>query len=312
VRRIIAYALITVGFLLIFLAPMMRFYVTPRVEKAPLDVYDRTDAIGAGRYFDQGSLQVVGPRALRNTSVYRGDVKAGTKSVAVYDHFESTKDLVTGDLIDIVRSRVAMDRVTGEAVRCCGAERQQGHTLKLPFHAKRTIYQFWDTNLKKAAPISYTRDDRIAGLNVYVYRQDISDTVIDTIQIPGSLADQPDQKEVPATMHYSAQTLIWVEPETGAIVAGSQHAVRWLADGDRFLFPVADTNLRLDDASIERTASRIRSQMDQLHLVRVWVPMVGPILGAILLVLGLVLIARTTVSRSESQLFTRQEKIPAS
>jgi DUF3068 family protein len=312
VRRVFAYALVTVGFILIFLAPLMRFYVTPRVEKAPLDVYDRTDAIGAGRYFDQGALEVVGPHALRNTSLYRGDVEAGTKKVAVYDHFESTKDLRTGQLIDIVRSRVAMDRVTGEAVRCCGAERQVGHTLKLPFHTERTTYQFWDGTLKKAAPLRYVRDDRIAGLDVYVFEQDIPSTAIQTIEIPGSLADRPDEENVTAAMHYTAQTLIWVEPETGAVVSGSQHAERWLTDADRFLFLVSDTNLRLDEASIEHTASRIRSQIAQLRLVRLWVPVFGPILGAVLVVIGLLILFISLPARSESEPFTYQEKVPAS
>jgi DUF3068 family protein len=312
VRRVIAYVFVTIGFLLICLGPMMRLYTTPRVEKAPLDVYDKTDAIGAGRYFDQEILQVVGPHDLRNTSVYRGDVEAGTRSVAVYDHFESTKDLVTGKLIDILRSRVAMDRVTGEAVNCCGAERQQGHTLKLPFHTQRRTYQFWDGTLKKAAPLKYVRDDMVAGLDVYVFRQDVPSTAIETIEIPGSLADRPEDESVQATMYYAAQTLIWVEPRTGAVISGSQHASRWLADGDRFLFPVADTNLRLDGPSVEHTASRIRSQITQLQLARDWIPLFGPILGVVLLALGLVFLLREPSNRSETALFNRQEKVAAS
>lgn len=311
-RRVFAYALVTVGFMLIFLGPMMRFYTTPRVEKAPLDTYDKTNAIGAGRYFDQGLLQVVGPHDLRNTSVYRGDVEAGSKSVVVFDHFESTKDLVTGQLIDIVRSRVAMDRVTGEAVNCCGAEHQNGNTLKLPFHTQRTSYQFWDGTMNRAAPLKYVRDDRVAGLEVYVFEQDIPNTAIDTITIPGSLADRPENENVTATMYYTAQTMVWVEPETGAIVSGSQHAVRWLTDGDRFLFPVADTNLRLDQESVEHTASRIRSQIAQLHLVRFWIPIFGPVLGLVLAIIGLLFLFRTPSAQPESKLFTRQEKVPAS
>lgn len=311
-RRVFAYTFIALGFLLVCLGPMMRFYTTPRVEKAPLDVYNRTDAIGAGRYFDQGNLQVVGPHGLRNTSIYRGDVKAGTKDVAVYDHFESTKDLVTGKLIDIVRSRVAMNRVTGEGVNCCGAERQEGLTLKLPFHTKRTTYQFWDGTLKKAAPLRFVRKDRVAGLDVYVFQQDVPTTAIETIQIPGSLADRPEDEKVTATMYYTAQTVIWVEPETGAIVKGSQHAVRWLTDGDRFLFPVADTNLQLDDKSVETTSERIRSQIAQLQLARFWVPVMGPILGIVLLALGLLLLVSTSPARRETELFTRQEKVAAS
>ncbi len=311
-RRVFAYVFVTVGFVLICLGPMMRFYTTPRVEKAPLDEYDKTDAIGAGRYFDQGLLQVVGPHDLRNTSVYRGDVEAGSKSVAVYDHFESTKDIVTEQLIDIVRSRVAMDRVTGEAVRCCGAEHQEGNTLKLPFHTQRITYRFWDGTLKKAAPLKYVRDDRVAGLDVYVFQQDIPSTPTETIAIPGSLADRPEDENVTATMHYMAQTTVWVEPETGAIVSGSQHAVRWLTDGDRFLFPVADTNLHLDQGSVERTASRIRSRIAQLHLVRYWIPIFGPILGVVLVIIGWLLLFQRSPAQPESEVFTRQEKVPAS
>jgi hypothetical protein len=312
VRRVFAYLLVTVGLTLIFLGPLLRLYTTPRVEKAPLDIYEKKDAIGTGRYFDQGTLEEVGPHDLRNTSIYRGDVKAGTKRVAVYDHFESTKDLVTGQLIDIVRSRVAMDRVTGLGVNCCGAERQEGHTLKLPFHTQRTTYPFWDGTLKKAAPLRYVRDGHVAGLDVYVFQQDIPTTAIETIEIPGSLADRPDEETVTATMNYTARTILQVEPETGAIVHGAQHAVRWLSDGDRYLFLVADTDLALDEKSTEATAERIRSKITQLHLARFWVPVLGPIIGVILTALGILLLFRTPPAPSEPELYPRQEKVPAS
>src|SRR6266542_3735362 len=124
-RRILAYVLTSLGLLLIFLAPFFRFYAAPRVEKAPLGRYEKTLSLGTGTYFSTKTFDEVGPHRMSNVSTYRGDVKAGSQDVAVYDSFSATKDLETGDVIDFGPARYVFDRTTGYAVRCCGANPPQ-------------------------------------------------------------------------------------------------------------------------------------------------------------------------------------------
>jgi len=289
VRRISGYMLVLLGMLFIFLAPFLRFYATPRVEKAPLDLYDRITATGQGEYFSTSPkfLRLVGPVPLENTQVYRGDVPAGSSSTAVYDSFSSTKDTMHDAVIDASKARIVFDRVTGYAVHCCGeSPREEGLTLKFPFEAQRTTYQVWDSTAKRALTATYVRDGLIVGLGVYLFLIQAGPMVIDHVDVPGSLAGVPDQKTVTADMTYQVRQLYWVEPETGAILKGIQHGVRWLAYQGQPVLKVADTTLAADEQSIRHIARRLKSQLSQLHLEKNSLPVYGPIIGVILTVAG--------------------------
>jgi len=287
----------------------------PRVEKAPLDLYDKSVSRGYGRYFDVHTLSVVGPRPLVNISIHKGDVNAGTSKVAVYDAFDNTKDALSGQFIDIgAKDRIVFDRSTGVAVKCCGATpHQEGHTLKFPFGTKRQTYSFWDSTAKLAFPANYVRDETLEGLKVYVFRQVIPPVVIGQQDIPGSLAVIPDQATVTANMWYKSVTTVWVEPRTGGIVKGVQQSTQWLASagtGD-FFFTAADVNLGNDQDSVARVANRIKSQAGQLILVKLWIPIFGLVIGVPLVIIGLLLLARTPADEYGTVFDERMESAPA-
>lgn len=298
-RRVFGYSLLGLGFFLVFLSPFLKFYSLPRVEKAPLDLYDKTVATGYGRYFDVHTLAVTPTRPLVNISVHSGNVKAGSTKVAVYDAFDNTKDTLTGQFIDIGnKDRIVFDRSTGEAVQCCGATpHQEGLTLKFPFDTKRQTYSFWDTTSGKAFPAKYLRQDSIEGLKVFVFRQTIAPIIIGHQDIPGALVEKPAQENVPANLWYRSVTTLWVEPETGGILKGEQHSTQWLADAgtNQFFFTAADVDLVNDQDSVARTAQRIKSKVDQLDLVKFWIPILGIAVGIPMVIVGFLLLVRTPV-----------------
>src|SRR4029077_8589163 len=116
-RRTLGYASFTVAAVLIFFGPLLYFYATPRVEKAPYDVYETTISRGTGCYFSVKALSVVGPVPIENISVTKGDPARSTGRVMVAGLFSRTRDLTRGDF-DVSYSVYAFDRSTGYAVRC--------------------------------------------------------------------------------------------------------------------------------------------------------------------------------------------------
>ncbi len=291
-RRIGGYILFTVGWLLIFLSPLLRFYATPRVEKAPTDVYDNTISFGAGRIFSAKTFSVEGPIPLRHDSIAKGNPKTSTTQVAVISIFGKTSDTRTGGAIDYSFDVYAMDRRTGEAVHCCGEKpRAEGLTLKFPFNTEKGTYQFYDSTAHKAFPARFVREEQLEGLKNYVFRSDVPQTLLKTMSLPGFIAGSK-ESSVQVTRWYRAQTTLWVEPLTGAILKGEQHAVQWVTLGDDFVTTLADTNFVNSLASVKHTAAEVRTKFDQLILVRFWLPVVGPALGLVLVFVGFVLVMR--------------------
>src|SRR5439155_6197302 len=100
VRRIFGYVVFTLGWLFVFLAPLLYLYTKPRVEKAPNDVYEVTRSFGSGRIFSAKSFHVEGPMPVENVSIARSDTEASSKRVAVISIFQRTINLQTGGDID--------------------------------------------------------------------------------------------------------------------------------------------------------------------------------------------------------------------
>jgi DUF3068 family protein len=292
-RRVAGYILFTIGWLLLFLAPLLRFYATPRVEKAPTDVYDNTVSFGTGRVFSAKTFSVQGPLPLRHDSIAKGNPAASTDTVAVISIFGRTTDTRTGGDIDYAFDVYAMDRTTGYAVHCCGEKpRADGITLKFPFRTEKKTYPFYDSTPHKAFPARYVREEEIEGLNTYVFESDVPQTFLQAMQIPGSIAGTT-EPSVTVQRWYRAQTTLWVEPVTGAILKGAQHAVQWVTRGNQFVTTLADTNFVNSQASVRHTSDQVRGKVDQLVLVRFWLPILAPILGIILAVVGFVLVMRS-------------------
>jgi hypothetical protein len=290
-RRALGYAAFTFGCMLIFLAPLLYFYATPRVEKAPYDVDDTSVSIGSGSYFSVKTLSVVGPAPLKNISTARGFPERSTEDVAVIGIFSRTLDLTRGDF-DYGYSVYAFDRSTGYAVPSKWAKPPaEGLTLKFPFHTEKGTYRFWDSSAQRAFPATYTRTETVDGLDAYVFVSHVPPTILRSMEVPGGIVGQPAVKSVVTFRYYDATTTLWVEPFTGAILKAGQHSRQWLTDGaGTRLLTLADVDVVNDAPSVQSVVDQIKGKLWQLRLVSLWFPIGAPILGVLVLIVGLALV----------------------
>jgi hypothetical protein len=295
-RRTLGFVAMALGLILIFLAPLARFYVTPRIKKLPTDFYFREVATGMGTYLNpQAGLTVVGPVPVRNVTIQRGDVHASTKTVAVWDQFSSLSDTQNDHSITYDVQRLTLDRHTSASVNCCGESQKRGSSLTafFPIGTEKKTYQFFDFNADRAFPISYVGTTTIDGLSVYRFHQRIAPLKLKSIKLLGTQVGLTDPNLVDLDWMYSSDTDIWVEPVTGAPVKALQKADQWFADstGTRRL-TVAQVQAQWDDPTVRKSVHDASDSKSQLQLIQFSIPVFGGLAGIVLLVVGLLLLSR--------------------
>ena len=308
--RRVGFVLVFVGLFLLFFGLFDRVYIYPRLKKAPLDQYSQPVATGTGSYFNRSpdKLREINGAQLKNVRTVRGDVKAGSDEVAVWDSFNSTVDTADQGVITATQERIALDRVTGQSVQCCGENpRHQGLTLKFPFDTRKTTYQFWDGPAQRALPAAFTRTERINGVNVYRFEQRIDQLDVGDQDIPGTLAGDPATPSVQTDIIYSNVKTLWVEPATGIIVKAQQDVTQVLrTPGGEEVLTLIDAVLTYDDATVDTNADDAATGANQLRILGTIVPIAALALGLIALAAGLVLLRSP-----EGRRVARGERRPA-
>jgi Porin PorA len=294
VGRRVGYVLVFLGLFLIFFGALERLYAYPRLKKAPLDQYSQPVATGTGTYFNRSpdKLAEVTGAELRNVRTVRGDVKAGSDEVAVWDSFNSTVAVADNGVITATQERIALDRVTGQSVGCCGENpAHQGLTLKFPFDTQKQSYQFWDGPANAASPAEFSGEEVVEGVDVYRFVQRIDPKTLRTQEVPGSLAGDPEADSVTTNVVYSNTKTLWVEPATGIIVKAQQDVAQVLEtpDGEPVL-TLLDAVLTYDEATVKANAQDAASGAGQLRLLGTVLPVGAVLLGLVLTAAGLFLL----------------------
>ena len=293
-RRTFGYVLVSIGLLLVFLAPLSRLYILPRVKKLPTDYYYRAVSDGTGSYLSPSArFKVIGPVKLQDVHVVKGDVDSSSADVAVWDSFDSTFDVENGHQLSVAVDRYTFDRKTALSVDCCGQnENRTGNlTLLFPIGAEKRSYPFWDSTAGQAFPMDYQGKEELAGLTVYRYHQHGGPIVINHLKLGGKLVGSP-EPQVDLDWWYVVDTDVWVEPLTGAIIKGSQKADQWLALGGERKLTIATTDFTQSDATVQGIADFVKPHRDQLVIVQFYLPVFGPFAALALVVTGLLLLAR--------------------
>jgi hypothetical protein len=308
--RRVGFVLVFLGLFLLFFALVERVYAYPRLKKAPLDQYSQPVATGTGSYFNRSPdrLREITRARLKNVRTVRGDVKAGSDEVAVWDSFNSTVDTADQGVITATQERIALDRVTAQSVQCCGENpRHQGLTLKFPFDTRKTTYQFWDAPAERALPAAFTRTERINGVSVYRFEQRIDQLDIGDQDIPGTLAGEPDAPSVQTDVIYSNVKTLWVEPATGIIVKAQQDVTQVLrTPGGERVLTLIDAVLTYDEATVDANADDAAKGVNQFRILGTVLPIAALALGLIALAAGLVLLRSP-----EGRRVARGERRPA-
>lgn len=314
-RRNLGWMSVVLGLTLIFLALFLFLYSSPRIEKAPTDASQKIISNGEGTYFSPGHVELIGPVPLKNEQVVRGEPDKSTDTVAVISYFSRTVDARAQPKGDVTYTKetFAMDRKTGLPVHCCGEKPQaSGQTLKFPFHTERKTYSFWDPNSAKAFPAKYVRDESLLGLDTYVFNVHSSTVDLPPLEVPGSVVDDPDTASVLLKQKYQTEITLWIEPTTGAIIKGSQQLVQYLADdtGAKRLL-LANLTLTYDDATVQKNVDDVTSSVQQLRLVTTWLPIFAPVIGIVLVVIGLLALRRGRTRRTRVETSARPAEATA-
>jgi hypothetical protein len=305
---------LVLGAFLLVLAVASRFYMYDRLAVVPDNT--QTTSISAtapgddAEYLDVAAGPAVVEGPLQSTRVINGNVKLSEEAsddlgrdIAVWDTYSCTDtpdfDCGSGETpLSGTTDRVAFDATTGETVDWSGTRTEsggnksrgsfQGLYFKFPFDTQKKDYEFWDGTLKRATPAVYVGEGEIDGLDVLEFEQVIEPTKTGTIAIPGSLIDE-DESTVVADRIYSNKRTFKVEPVTGVIIVGGESQDSYLElDGERVLTTTQAT-LQYTDENTADTVDEYSGTSALLAAVHTTFPIVGGIVGLLLIVAGLLM-----------------------
>ena len=308
-KRGVGLVLVGLGVFLIVLGALLRFTVVPAVAKAPLSPGEstggvtQTDQTGvAARLFDPSTLSERTDVPLTVTRFTRGDVPASqtdeakAADLAIYDTFQRVEDNA-GVVILASTARFAFNRVTSEMSNCCGANLDGENVemsgivpLKFPMFTQPQNYPYFDTSLNDTVDAVFQGEEEVEGLKVYRFLVSVPPTQTGTLEVPGSLVGSPLPNFV-APRFYSNELTMWVEPSTGAIVKGESAQLQTLRGPD------GTDKVVILDAVIGTTPEEATAGVDfaktqaaLISLLNNTVPLIGVILGVILLIVGILLV----------------------
>jgi len=309
-RRIGGFIAIGLGVFLLVLAPLSKWVVAPRLKVAPLGCTD-TSAICQDRVnlspssgtattlFDPGTLTELSNVPLTGMERVRADVPAsqGADNRTVYDESQ-TVNRGDGTLVAADTMRIPFNGTTSQMINCCNgnvdgtpiADYSGINPLKFGFDVQQQTYLYFDRTLNKATPMVFQDVETIDGVSVYKFVQTIQPTRFGTLEVPGNLIGSV-AASVFAPEYYSNIRTVWVEPVTGVIVKGSEQQKETLRDvtgADKLT--LIEATLAFTDANVKASADAASKAASQLGLITTTIPIVGLILGLILLIVGLVLV----------------------
>ncbi|HEY6793626.1 MAG TPA: DUF3068 domain-containing protein [Kineosporiaceae bacterium] len=297
-RRAMGLALVALGAFAIVIGLMSKWYLAPRVAKAPLEVSTVVDAVSDGNssILDKGSLKMRHGVTLTTHRRIQGDRPAGNDNIAVWNQFSYTED-ADGKLIQATLDRMPFDRVSGMLQNCCGAAvdgkpaTRNGLYFTFPMGTQRIAYPFFDEDTDRAWPAVYQGEQAKFGLTLYTFRQQVPATRVETIDVPPSLINRPGAGSVTVHRYVESVTDLAVEPVTGTIVSATSHAVQTLRDeSGTVLSTVADVTASLTEATQRTSADLARDGIGQLRLIRTTVPIAAVIFGLVATAAGLIML----------------------
>jgi hypothetical protein len=282
------------GAFLVVVAALLRFYAAPQLIAAPDDVYETDTLVSPhSSYFDEGQLVTWRDVRLTYTLTIRGDQRASSDKIAVWDSFASLADPKLHNVVNSVYQRSAFNRRTGQLVDCCGASvndstqiKQTGIGLFWPIGTKKQTYTVFDNNSMKSWPAHYVGEAKDTGLQTYKFTQHVAATRVDVMTgVPTSLLHiSGPSRNVVAYRYYEADNTFWVDPRTGVLVDEEVKAQSYLtaANGQGKLTAV-NLDLRMSPASRHSLADQANKNAAAITTISVLGPLALGVLGIILL-----------------------------
>jgi hypothetical protein len=311
--RVLGAVLVGLGVLALVIAAGLAFVVAPTVEQLPYDM-DRTQSVAEAP--DARFLQItdgvaeVESGTLRSTVTVQPDTKATAElegpldgEALVWLVGSETVRTDTGELVGAYSTSLAVDRRTAAAQQWdkqwldTGNERESvdysGQIYKFPFGTERKTYEIFDRDILDTRPARFVQTEEIQGLETYQFTQEIRDEkqevpderlqVLLSQLLPGATSGE---------VRYSNIRSVWVEPTTGQYIRVREEQDKSLVASDGRSVTVLDATFTYTDDTINRAVQTSSDNRQRLTLVTVAAPTVLAILGLVLLLLGIVLVAR--------------------
>jgi Porin PorA len=319
-RRDIGLILAGLGAFVIITAVALPTYIAPRVLKFPLNEYETaTLQASNASYLSGKTLTVQTGVTMRATYTIRGDASAGSSSTAVWNEFSYVYDLTNHRQVQIATRRFAFDRKTADLVNCCGSN-INGQVVKqsgiigyvFPFGTKKQTYQVFDITLNKPMPFVYSGTATIHGIQTYKFVENVPPTQFVTLTVPGSFVGMS-APSVRAPEYDQIHLIYYVDPETGGLIDVNEHQTLTLhnpSTGAQALV-LFDANLIATPASLNYIVGLDNDGRNKLNLIDTVLPLVLGIVGALLLVAGILLARRGARGDFEAAAATRVPNLAA-
>jgi hypothetical protein len=310
-------ALLFLGSFVLVLGLGARFYAYPKLAVIPTDLDSTVVAENPpgepATYFSIADLAEVSGE-LGNQTHAQVDTAASADMTAELDRdvlvvrtYACTDDIaidcstirypLSGALSTFLIDRrsgepVAWDEATLETGGSTDSVEFEGLTIKFPFNAQRTTYQFWNADLRTSIPVEFTGETSVDGLAAYEYRSTVEPTVLGQIDVPGSIIGMDDEPTVTVDRVSSSETTYVVEPESGVIISATSVQDSYAElDGEKVL-TITDGTFTTPQSAADETVATYRPLSKALYAVRVLAPVVGSIVGVLLLALAALLAVR--------------------
>jgi hypothetical protein len=300
-RRVAGLVVTGLGSFLVAFALLLRFWVPGQIIKFPLNEYAVTTLTGNNfTYFSASNLKEYTGVKATATKTVEGDVKSGSSSVAVWGSFTALEDTTDHTAIQYANQRSAFDRRSGELVNCCAAAigsntraSQSGQGFVLPFGTQHKTYQIFDVTLMRPVPLLFAGTGTIDGMAADKFVEHVVNRRFGQQTLPGPLVGQKQQATVTLPEYLTATNTYWVDPVTGAVIDATQDQTVALENSGGV------SQLVLLGGKLTQTPASVRAAVasaDKSHKKIAWIedigPLIGILLGIVLLILGIGLIWR--------------------
>ena len=335
-----------IGVFVVVLAAGCAFYVAPAVSRLPYDLAMCKEGEDEGclrpsvaraenaRFLQTkggdtpvvaiqtGTLESVTevqPRPDLTDSALSADQKADT---VVWNGYGTVTWVEQDFMVSQYKAQLAIDRDTAAAVawdkqflQDAGPQGDStvaftGQLYKFPFDTQKKTYQYFDRDLRKALPMSFQGTETIKGLETYRFQQVIPETPLNfSAERLTGLLNTFAPGATSGTVSYSNTRTIWVEPVTGTFIKVQEQQKKTLTPDVGTPTALLDGSFVYTDQTISNNVTSAGDTKSQVQLISSTLPIALAALGALLLIVGLFLIAtgRRSAARHRAEEISEAE-----
>jgi hypothetical protein len=309
--RAIGLGLLGLGAFALVAALMVKLFLAPALVKLPLSQPVSLVAVDpAATYFNLGEQKQHQGETVTARQGVTGLPKAegAGGGVAVWASGTTVEDGANQLITPPTTYQVCLDRRTSASVDCPSAkvgdkpQKITGLTLNFPFDTKKQSYDVFDPTAAKSFSARFTGTGTVQGVGVYTFAQTVPATVVQSAEVPGSMAGSPAQSNVRADVVYTNQRTFSVEPSSGVIVNIEEHPTLVFRgpDGATGVTLLAAT-LSADKKTLAAAVKRAEDGRSQISMISTILPLGLLLIGVIAIIVGALLLRRGPSGAHRSQ-----------